>query len=489
MNIKCYQKFILWMLCLVLWPATQVKAERVAENCTSKIPLCVNLAPHFVDSKNPLEKISIRDRITLSEKYELVLLAYWKFGAFIVDSTTGKHYMTIAMLPTHMWKITRSAHDFITLTQYSDYGYVLKKIKIFFDIPSKKVFPGQEFKEVRVNRANVYKKELIMTATTAGRDHRERSFIVRFSDREGPKGRFGHDLVQEIKQAPLEPIRVTREEKGALQFISNQYRYTYSDAGWERTKLFPTMKEARAIKTAEALGFPKFRFHMPLALVQEHLLIRDGPGDDLNRYLVWNNEINSGHYVTGVKVRQHGTVKFYPLPQPSAKLAKQLKPQYSDRDFDSNYSISNAVGPFQFMDSKIWFGLTFYDGEGESGVGGYGYFDTETLQYNIEYKPKWADMSASAFYINGNSMWLGLYHQGEVNYSGGVIRYDLQTGDITHFEIPEVVHVVKEWQGAVFFGTTNGVWILASGKMTQGYFTIDRKGNYRLEWNAPRALP
>ena len=365
-------------------------------------------------------------------------------------------------------------------------NYVVKKIKIFFDIPSKKVFPGQEFNEVMVNRANVYKKELIMTGTTAGRAHQERSFIVRFSDREEPKGQFRHNLVQEIKQALLEPIQVTRKEKGELQFISNQYRYTYSDAGWKRTKLFPTLKEARDLKSAGALGFPALRFRLPLALVQEHLLIRDGSGEQSNRYLVWNNEINSGHYVTGVKVRQQGSVKFYPLPQPNDKLFKKERPDYSDYD----YSMSNAVGPFQFIDSKIWFGLTFYDGEGESGVGGYGYFDTETLQYNIEYKPKWADKSASAFYMRGNTMWLGLHRRGEgSDHPGGVIRYDLQTGGITHFEIPEVVHVVKEWQGAVFFGTTNGVWILASGKMTQGYFTIDRKGKYRLEWNAPRALP
>ena len=81
-------------------------------------------------------------------------------------------------------------------------------------------------------------------------------------------------------------------------------------------------------------------------------------------------------------------------------------------------------------------------------------------------------------------MWVGLFYQGDITTaSNGAMRYDLHTSDSLHIAIPEMVHVIQEWQGAVFFGTANGVWILDDGKLTPGYFTVDRQGAYQLEWD------
>jgi hypothetical protein len=45
---------------------------------------------------------------------------------------------------------------------------------------------------------------------------------------------------------------------------------------------------------------------------------------------------------------------------------------------------------------KLWFGKTFYDGEGNSGVGGFGYFDTADRQYYLFTPPEVVDCAISA---------------------------------------------------------------------------------------------
>ena len=41
------------------------------------------------------------------------------------------------------------------------------------------------------------------------------------------------------------------------------------------------------------------------------------------------------------------------------------------------------IGPYQIDGARIWFGKNFYDGEGDTGVGAFGYFDTSTRAYTL----------------------------------------------------------------------------------------------------------
>jgi len=220
-------------------------------------------------------------------------------------------------------------------------------------------------------------------------------------------------------------------------------------------------------------------------VVKENLLVRSGKGNQERRFLMWNQNLNSG-FSTGVKVWNQGAVEFYPLvlPQPSDEWFKKFRLKSLSKN--SKDHMFSRIGPSQFHKGNIWFGLFFPELWGESGIGGYGYFDTESLQYSVHYRPEWADWAASAFSVKGNTMWVGLYYQGDITTgSGGAVRYDLHTGGSLHIAIPEMVHVIQEWQGAVFFGTANGVWILDDEQLTQGYFAVDQQGVYQLEWDTP----
>ena len=45
--------------------------------------------------------------------------------------------------------------------------------------------------------------------------------------------------------------------------------------------------------------------------------------------------------------------------------------------------LNESIGPWQREDGRIWFGKTFYDGEGSTGVGGFGYFDEEEKKLQL----------------------------------------------------------------------------------------------------------
>ena len=46
-------------------------------------------------------------------------------------------------------------------------------------------------------------------------------------------------------------------------------------------------------------------------------------------------------------------------------------------------TFDERIGPWQLTEGTLWFGKTFYDGEGHTGVGGFGYFDAARKAYRL----------------------------------------------------------------------------------------------------------
>jgi hypothetical protein len=92
-----------------------------------------------------------------------------------------------------------------------------------------------------------------------------------------------------------------------------------------------------------------------------------------------------------------------------------------------------------------------YDGEGNSGVGGFGYFDTSDRQYHLFIPPELADYSVSAIRVGPDAVWMGIYQSGEYGGSpAGVLCYDRQTEAVHKYELPD----------AVYGFTISGKWTL-----------------------------
>jgi hypothetical protein len=106
-----------------------------------------------------------------------------------------------------------------------------------------------------------------------------------------------------------------------------------------------------------------------------------------------------------------------------------------------NTIIEEKIGPAQSEGDKLWFVKTFYDGEGDSGVGGFGYFDASDRQYHLFAPSEIADYSVSAIRVEPDAVWMAIFQSGEYGGSAaGVLRYDRKTQAIRKYELPDAVY-------------------------------------------------
>jgi hypothetical protein len=102
-------------------------------------------------------------------------------------------------------------------------------------------------------------------------------------------------------------------------------------------------------------------------------------------------------------VRSHGVVetlganrtRFYPLPQSAAEEYIRLRPedQRTNPIAPDQYEREEVIGPYQIEGGRIWFGKSYYEGEGMRGVGAFGYFDTATR--GTKSAPSWCNRIGS----------------------------------------------------------------------------------------------
>ena len=143
--------------------------------------------------------------------------------------------------------------------------------------------------------------------------------------------------------------------------------------------------------------------------------------------------------------------------------------------------LNETIGPWQVVDGRLWFGLTFYDGEGLTGVGGFGWFDTAEEVFDVRRPAEMAAWSVSAILVEADAVWLGLKRRPEgMEYSGGLLRWDRATGKVRRW--PEVP-LVREFQrvGGRLLVAAQGGGAVIEGDRVEVYVTdVDRAGRMRL---------
>jgi hypothetical protein len=99
------------------------------------------------------------------------------------------------------------------------------------------------------------------------------------------------------------------------------------------------------------------------------------------------------------------------------------------------------IGPWAIEGSRLWFGKTFYSGEGYDGTGGFGYFDASTRQFELFALPADSTPSAAtAILVQPDATWLALALHGEYASIGrGLVRYDRQSRTTMRFDIGESI--------------------------------------------------
>jgi len=143
--------------------------------------------------------------------------------------------------------------------------------------------------------------------------------------------------------------------------------------------------------------------------------------------------------------------------------------------------LNETIGPWQLVDGQLWFGLTFYDGEGLTGVGGFGWFDTATESFEVLRPREMAEWSASAILVEEEAVWLGMMRRPEgMEYSGGLLRWDREAGTARRWpEVPLVRELRREGERLLVGGQGGGA--VVEGDRVEVYVTdVDRAGRMRL---------
>jgi hypothetical protein len=160
----------------------------------------------------------------------------------------------------------------------------------------------------------------------------------------------------------------------------------------------------------------------------------------------------------------------FPLPVPTMEFYRQTLGKPASE-------IESDIGPFVLSGSKVWFASTFYDGEGISGLGAIGIFDIPARKYEMRYLTEIVAWSGSAILLDGDDLWIGLMRRPEgALYGGGLLRYNTQTGSVSKYALPDVIHTIDLLEDALYCGTSHGLYILRDDKLTQLRFEPDEKG-------------
>jgi hypothetical protein len=138
---------------------------------------------------------------------------------------------------------------------------------------------------------------------------------------------------------------------------------------------------------------------------------------------------------------------------------KRVENGYSE---DST-SIGEAVGPYQEDADRFWFGKTFYDGEGASGVGGIGSVNAAGV-YQMIRIPELFDWSVSALLVESDTIWAArVAHPEGADHSGGLLEYNRTSQRATVHPVSDVITSIARAEGALFAGTTHGVYLFREG--------------------------
>jgi len=175
-------------------------------------------------------------------------------------------------------------------------------------------------------------------------------------------------------------------------------------------------------------------------------------------------------------------LKDHPMPSSTYADFVRARPERVEDGYDSTSGIGERPGPIEWDGSRIWFGKTFYDGEGSSGVGGVGYFDTVKSTYTFLKIPGIARWSVSTLLVDDQILWIGLVgHPEGPDYGGGLLRYDLKTGTTAKVSIDAVVRRIKRWSGRYYLVTNAGVSVI-EGERPIARFQIEPEldGTYAL---------
>ena len=171
----------------------------------------------------------------------------------------------------------------------------------------------------------------------------------------------------------------------------------------------------------------------------------------------------------------------YALPISTREQLAILRPKEADTFTHIDPMFDERIGPWQLVGNQLWFGKTFYNGEGVTGVGGFGYFDAGSRSYRIFTPPEVVDRSVSAILVEPDAVWLALVGHGEYgDFGQGALRYDRQSGKIQKFETHDLIGQFLRVGDRLLLATNQGVSVIYAGRLRRYFVDRTSDGNWHM---------
>ena len=316
-------------------------------------------------------------------------------------------------------EVERADDSSIVLSRFGDYCIQTDSMKLFFNVAFKRVLKQIEFEPLPVRQILAVNDNLYFVVGT-----REQTVVARLDEDE--------------------PVLAVGAE------------------------MEPALARAREAPAGHVTPFVSSSF----AIRREYLSI--GSQGRFAASLVFQPYTRA---VEGVAERVGDEYKLYELPKSTYEEFARARPRRVRDGYRPDVAaFEEVIGPYQIVGERFWFGKAFYDGEGLTGVGGFGYFDPEERKYIVFSPPEVARWSASALLVEEKDIWLGLVgHPEGATYSGGLLRYERDSGEAEELDVGEVISQIKRWQGSLYLATANGLYILQDDRLTRYVFepTLD----------------
>ncbi len=443
--------------------------------CNIQTAYCDSLVPEMRGFYSPLNSFELIGKTEILPGYMAVILrgtipaseprsnrpsdSFWKsesFGVFVVDSD-GKHVLTLDIFRTarmndYSVKFGEHGKDYLVITGAgSTYGDSEMKKKYFFDISNRKLlssFSGG----VDVNMTHIF--ELGDTIYCFGNIDRAETVITKITFSQSAQSKI--EFLTTIQNEKVEKIVEAQKIGDKLVFTGSHHQYQLFDNVWQVHKIANPEVEQHLIKIN--LNGKMHRFYI-------------GEGADDNK----------GWAISGIYETQEKSKNFYSLPQPSYELFRKYRPKRVSHGYtEDSTHFDNAIGPYQIIGNKVWFGMKFYDGEGYSGVGGIGYFDTLSKKYEVTYFKEIADTSIYSMLIETDLIWLGLGGQPEgAVYSLGMAKINRKDNSILRYDVPGLVNSIFRFGKAVYAATSDGLIVFYdNGSIETIKPTLNQDGSY-----------
>ena len=170
-----------------------------------------------------------------------------------------------------------------------------------------------------------------------------------------------------------------------------------------------------------------------------------------------------------------------PLPRTTYTQFAVARPERVKNGYGPESKIEDSIGPWQRDGERIWFGKSFYDGEGYTGVGGFGYYDVATRKLRLFVPPEVVDWSVSAIDAAEDAVWLGLVRGGEWGgSSGGLLRFDRASETVRVVRIGDICGGLVRAGSGLLAATDFGIAIVGEDAVRRYFVDVTTDGRTRV---------